>query len=280
MDIRITRFAPSPTGYLHLGHAYAAFFAKNLASSPDQFLLRIEDIDHDRCHKKFETAIFEDLSWLGLNWVEPVVKQSTRNDAYQAALEHLKSTGLLYPCFCSRRDIATEIENAGHAPHHTPEGMIYPGTCRNLSSIESQQRIADGAAYALRLNIMAANDHTGPLYWHDQIQGQQRCRVEMFGDAVLARKDISNSYHLSVTVDDHFQKINLVTRGQDLFTASHVHRLLQALLGFTTPDYHHHPLITDQDGKRLAKRFSAASIRDLKNKGLKPEAVLKMAGCI
>jgi len=279
MDKKITRFAPSPTGFLHLGHAYAAFFAKNLAHSPNQFLLRIEDIDHGRCHKKFETAIFDDLSWLGLSWSKPVLKQSTRNEAYQSALEHLKSLGLLYPCFCSRRDIATEIENAGHAPHHTPEGMIYPGTCRKLSSNISQQRIADGDAYALRLDIRAATEHAGPLFWHDHVQGQQRCQVDLFGDVVLARKDISNSYHLSVTVDDHFQKINLVTRGQDLFTASNVHRLLQALLGFTTPEYHHHPLITDQDGERLAKRFSAASIRDLKNQGLNPEAVLKMAGC-
>ena len=273
-----TRFAPSPTGYLHLGHAYAAIFAANRALEVNgQFVLRIEDIDEVRSSLEFETEIFRDLSWLGVKWGSPVRRQSEHLSTYQAALEHLGDLNLLYPCFCSRKDIVREIANISHAPHG-PEGFIYPGTCKNLDSLKIEELIASGAPYAMRLNMNRAISMTGTLTWRDRRKGVQVAKPNKFGDIVLARKDISTSYHLAVTVDDHIQGVSLVTRGADLFEASHIHRLLQALLGFNVPDYEHHKVIVDRKGKRFSKRDGGARLSDFRKNECKPDSVFKMLG--
>jgi len=277
-----TRFAPSPSGYLHLGHAYSALFAARAAGTGGRFLLRIEDIDGGRARPEFEAAIFEDLAWLGLVWVTPVWRQSERLAAYAAALERLKARGLLYPCFCTRKEIAAEIARAGAAPHG-PAEAAYPGICRQLSEGERAERLAAGAPHALRLDMeralaAAEAEHGGPLTWYDRAKGEQRCDPRVQGDVVLARKDIATSYHLAVVVDDAAQGITLVTRGEDLFEASHVHRLLQELLELPVPAYHHHRLIADENGQRLAKRSDALAIRHLREQGRSPQEVIAMTG--
>ena len=277
----ITRFAPSPTGHLHLGHAYSALFAEQYAHNQGgRFLLRIEDIDPERCKKEYETQILEDLKWLGLNWETPVRRQSEHMNAYRSALTTLENMDLLYPCFCSRKNIRDEIAAAGYAPHnipHGPEGPLYPRTCSRLSQEERQERMASGIPFALRLKTESAIHQTGPLTWHDHLTGDQQATPEKFGDPVLARKDIPTSYHLSVTVDDHIQAISCVTRGQDLYSATHIHRLLQALLGLDTPTYHHHPLLADEKGQRYAKRDNALTLHSLRDEGHSAAAVRKMA---
>lgn len=267
-----TRFAPSPTGHLHLGHAYSALFS---AEQGERFLLRIEDIDQGRCRAEFVEAIYEDLAWLGLNWETPVRIQSQHMDTYRQALTTLEERGLLYPCFCTRKEIQAEIEQAGHAPHG-PDGVHYPGTCRHLSPAQREDLKAKGKAFALRLDMAPAIKQAGPLTWHDRCAGIQTATPEIFGDVVLARKDTPTSYHLSVTVDDHLQDISLVTRGEDLFHASHVHRLLQALLDLNVPDYHHHALLKGRDGKRFAKRDKSLTIRSLRESDHSREQVLAM----
>jgi glutamyl-Q tRNA(Asp) synthetase len=278
----VTRFAPSPTGLLHLGHAHAALFAWHAAQAAGgRFLLRIEDIDIGRCRPEYETALMEDLAWLGLSWPQPVRRQSAHLADYRAALDRLAAQDLLYPCFCTRRDIADEIARSGAAPHITPmgpDGPIYPGLCRHLSAAERTRRIAAGEAYALRLEVAKASALVGSLHWHDRGRGMIAATPELFGDVVLARKDIATSYHLSVTVDDALQGVTLVTRGEDLFAATHLHRLLQALLALPTPEYHHHALIADETGRRLAKRDDARSLRSLKKAGHSAGEVRSMAG--
>jgi glutamyl-Q tRNA(Asp) synthetase len=279
----VTRFAPSPSGLLHLGHAHAALFAWNAArAAGGRFLLRIEDIDFGRCRPEFETALMEDLAWLGLTWPTPVRRQSAHLADYRVALDKLERQGLLYPCFCTRRDIADEIARSGAAPQGPglvgPDGPIYPGICRKLSGEVRARRIAAGEAYALRLDIAKARAAAGALHWHDRGRGEIVAMPEIFGDVVLARKDIATSYHLSVTVDDALQGVTLVTRGDDLFDATHIHRLLQALLGLPTPDYHHHALIADETGRRLAKRDDARSLRSLKEAGHSAGEIRAMAG--
>ncbi|WP_417788635.1 tRNA glutamyl-Q(34) synthetase GluQRS [Terasakiella pusilla] len=271
MTDHITRFAPSPTGYLHLGHAYSALFA---AEHGRRFLLRIEDIDQGRCRPEYIDAIYEDLSWLGLSWEMPVRIQSQHLDEYQQAVDALQDQGLLYPCFCTRKDIQNEIERAGGAPHG-PDGQLYPGTCRHLSVTERADKIASGIPYALRLDMTKALAQAGPLYWQDADKGKQQATPEIFGDVVLARKDTPTSYHLSVTLDDHLQGVTLVTRGEDLFQASHVHRLLQALLNLDTPVYHHHGLLVGKDGKRYAKRDKSLTLRSLREQGLSSDELIK-----
>ncbi|MCA3260312.1 MAG: tRNA glutamyl-Q(34) synthetase GluQRS [Telmatospirillum sp.] len=271
-----TRFAPSPTGYLHRGHAYSALFAAEAArTSGGRFILRIEDIDRSRCRPEYTDAIFEDLAWLGLQWEQPVRRQSEHMADYQAALAKLEGLGVLYKCVCTRADIKREIAAAGAAPHLAGDGgePLYPGTCRKRPVSEVAKLVANGAAYALRLDLAAAVAIAGPLAWHDRTEGTQIARPELLGDAVLARKDVPTSYHLAVTVDDHLQGIGLVTRGQDLFGATHLHCLLQKLLGLPTPAYHHHKLLTDPDGQRLAKRAGSASLRDLRNAGMAARAL-------
>ena len=274
----VTRFAPSPTGRLHLGHAHAALFAEQAARrTGGRFLLRIEDIDPGRCRPEFEAAICEDLVWLGLDWEQPVRRQSDHMADYAAALDRLAGRDLLYPCFCTRRDILDEIARAGQAPH-TPDGVRYPGTCKRLTTPERQHRKDAGLAYALRLDMDAAVAEAGRLIWHDGVAGDVTAEPELFGDVVLARKEIPTSYHLAVTVDDHLQSVTLVTRGEDLFAATHVHRLLQALLGYAVPAWHHHGLLRDESGRRVAKRDNPLTLRDLQLAGRTPAEVRRMAG--
>ena len=264
----VTRFAPSPTGHLHKGHAYSALEAYSFAQkNGGRFLLRIEDIDHTRCSEGNTRQIFEDLAWLGIEWEEPVRVQSRHLDDYAARAAELESGGILYPCFCTRREIQEEIERAGHAPHGS-EGPLYPGICRRLSTEERTARIANGKPYALRLDLAAALEKTGPLTWHDAIHGPQSARPELLGDAIIVRKDIGTSYHLAVTVDDALQGVTDIIRGVDLFDSTHLHRVLQELLGFPTPTYHHHALLTDADGNRLAKRDRSITLKELRESGI------------
>ena len=277
-----TRFAPSPSGLLHLGHAYAALFAARAAGAGGRFLLRIEDIDADRARPEFEAAILEDLTWLGLRWEQPVRRQSDHFADYARTIQALEGRGLVYPCFCTRKEIAAEIARAGAAPHG-PAEVVYPGICRRLTADERDGRRAAGERFALRLDMArslaeaeAANG--GPLAWHDRGKGAQLCDPRPQGDVVLARKDLGTSYHLAVVVDDAAQGVTLVTRGEDLFEASHVHCLLQALLGLPVPQYHHHRLIADAQGQRLAKRSDALSIRALREAGRSAAEVIAMTG--
>jgi glutamyl-Q tRNA(Asp) synthetase len=278
MAAPVTRFAPSPTGLLHLGHAHAALFAWVCArGTGGRFLLRIEDIDRGRCRPEFTDAILEDLAWLGLDWDGPVRRQSEHFDAYRRALDQLDAAGLLYPCFCTRAAIQAEIARAGAAPHGS-EGPLYPGTCRGLSAAERQGRIAAGESYALRLDVAQAAARVGPLEWEDSEAGRVVADPLSHGDVVLARKETPASYHLAVTVDDALQGVTLVTRGRDLFGATHMHRLLQALLDLPTPRYWHHRVLTDPSGKRFAKRDRSLTLRALREAGKSPAEVRKMAG--
>jgi glutamyl-Q tRNA(Asp) synthetase len=272
----VTRFAPSPTGLLHLGHAYSALFAERAAQNGGTFLLRIEDIDPVRCKPEFTQAIYDDLHWLGLKWHEPVRQQSRHLEDYAAALDVLRNKGVLYPCFCTRREVISEASAAGHAPHTGPDGLIYPGTCRNLSESERREKLAQHTTANWRLDVAKALAMVGELTWRDATNGVIEAKPQDFGDVVLARKDVPTSYHLSVAVDDHLQGITLVTRGEDLFRATDIHRLLQALLGYATPEYHHHPLLTDAEGKRFAKRDKAVTLRELREGGKSPEDVQAM----
>jgi glutamyl-Q tRNA(Asp) synthetase len=274
----VTRFAPSPTGYMHLGHAYSALKGyREARAAGGRFLLRIEDIDQDRAREEFETAIYEDLAWLGIEWDGAVRRQSEHYDDHASALDELGRLDLLYPCFCTRKAIRAEIDQAPAAPHG-PDGLVYPGTCRTIARDEQNRRMRAGQAFALRLDMARAVERAGPLGWTDRKRGLIEASPGAAGDVVLARKDVSTSYHLAVTLDDHLQGVSLVTRGEDLFEATHVHRLLQALLGLDTPDYHHHGLITDEAGRRLAKRNRAVTLRTLRKAGKTPEQILAMIG--
>ena len=270
-----TRFAPSPTGGLHLGHAYAAWIAHDRArASGGRFLLRMEDIDRTRCRPAFEAGIIADLTWLGLRFDGPVRRQSDHFDDYRAALSRLESLGVLYPCFCTRSEIAAAVG----APQG-PAGPLYPGTCRQLSAAERKDRLAEGHDHALRLDIARARTLTGyDLYWHDEKAGRQRAAPEQLGDVVLARKETPTSYHLAVTVDDALQDITLVTRGIDLFPATHIHRLLQALLGLPVPAYAHHGLVMGDDGIRLAKRDRALTLAAMRDAGATPAELRRRLG--
>jgi glutamyl-Q tRNA(Asp) synthetase len=274
----VTRFAPSPTGRLHLGHAHSALLGWQAArEAGGRFLLRIEDIDPVRCRLEFTTGILEDLRWLGLDWDGEPRIQSRHLPDYRAVLNRLESMGLLYPCFCTRADIAREVAAIGHAPHG-PDGLLYPGTCRRLSPRERATRIADGEPYALRLDMAAALARLdAPLFFEEAGRGQLRCDPARFGDVVLARKDIPASYHLCVTHDDALQGVTLVTRAEDLLPATDLHRLLQALLGWPAPRYRHHPLLLGPDGKRLSKRDHAPTLAALREAGQSPAAVRALA---
>ncbi len=272
----VTRFAPSPSGYLHLGHAYSALFAQANADG-GRFLLRIEDIDETRCRPQFEDAIYEDLAWLGLKWETPVRRQSDYLADYRQALGKLEEKKLIYPCFCTRKEIQAEIERAGQAPHG-PDGPLYPGTCLGLDGEQRIMRLNTGAAFALRLDMERARGAVGDLTWLHADQGEQKARPKIFGDVVLARKDLPCSYHLSATLDDHAQGVTLVTRGEDLAEAAHLHRLLQALLDLDAPAYRHHGLVTDETGRRLAKRDKDLTLRALRGAGKSPDEVRALSG--
>ena len=251
----VTRFAPSPNGSLHLGHAWSAILAHDLArESGGRFVLRIEDIDGDRSRAELADEFREDLAWLGLAWDE-TDPQSSRTDSYRAAADALRMQGLLYPCTCTRSEIAAA------ATHIGPEGPVYPGTCRG--------RNIDPEGAAWRLDVVAAMERTGPLQWHDRVHGPQTARPDLAGDVVLVRKDANTpaSYHLAATLDDAADGITLVTRGMDLFSATNVHRLLQALLGLPVPQWHHHALLLDEDGRKLAKRRGSPSLADRRRGG-------------
>jgi glutamyl-Q tRNA(Asp) synthetase len=271
----VTRFAPSPTGLLHLGHAFAAIRA---LEAGERFILRIEDLDTTRSRDEFVAAVCEDLHWLGIRWPEPVLRQSQRSTAYQAALHKLDALGLTYPCFCTRKEITTEMARAAEAPSG-PDGPIYPGTCRHLTPIERDARISSGLPHAVRLDATKAAENAGPLAFQEQGQGMNgdtgtiRVQPRLFGDIVLARKDLPASYHLAVVIDDAYQGVTLVTRGEDLFAASHVQRLLQALLGLPEPGYAHHKLILDNSGKKFSKRDKSITLRALRESGWTPQQI-------
>jgi len=274
----VFRFAPSPTGLLHLGHAYSALFSWTEAEAAGgRCLLRIEDIDIGRCRPVFETAILEDLAWLGLEWETPVRRQSVHMDDYQAALDTLSHMNLLYPCFCTRKETQVEIAAAPSAPHG-PDGPLYPGTCKHLAPDQRRARIDAGDAHALRLHMDRAAAATGPLTFTDARTGTVAVDPEGCGDVVLARKDVPTSYHLAVVVDDGLQGVTHVTRGEDLLFATHVHRVLQALLGLNEPAYHHHRLLLDAEGKRFAKRNRSVTLQALRDEGTTPDEIRRMVG--
>ena len=273
----VTRFAPSPTGLLHMGHAYAAWVAREVAqqSTKGRFLLRFEDIDTPRVKPPYYDAIETDLQWLGLSWDDTPLRQSTRSEAYQSALAQLKSIGAIYPCFCTRSEILAETARIPSAPHG-PDGPPYPGTCRSLSTTEQQQKIDAGIAHSWRLDSALASKISGPLDFTDLRFGHTRVDPSLLGDVILARKDIGPAYHLAVVVDDAFQGITHVTRGEDLLHSTHVHRLLQAMLKLPVPIYLHHLLVPDENGKRLAKRADSQSITSLRESGKSPQDIFTL----
>lgn len=276
----VTRFAPSPTGELHLGSAYSARVAWQRArAAGGRFLVRIEDTDIRRCRRAYETAMLEDLRWLGLAWDGEVRRQSDHFADYGRVLDQLDGRGLIYPCFCTRADIAREIAAAASAPHgapHGPDGPLYPGTCRHLSAEERRRRLAAGVEHCLRLDAARAAEQAGPYAFVDETRGRIEGQPLLMGDFVIARKDTPTSYHLAVTVDDHLQGVTLVTRGEDLLPSTHVHGLLQKLLGYAAPQYAHHRLLTDPTGRRFAKRDKDLTIRALREAGKTPQEVFAL----
>jgi glutamyl-Q tRNA(Asp) synthetase len=268
----VFRFAPSPNGYLHLGHAYSALLNADLArQAGGRLLLRIEDIDETRCKPEYEAAIYEDLRWLGLTWEEPVRRQSGHYADYRAALAQLERMGLVYPAFDSRAEVARMA--TGRDPDGAP---IYAGAGKSLPAAERKRCIDAGKPYALRLDMTAAISRVGPLDWDEA--GKLSANPAAWGDVILARKDSPTSYHLSVVVDDAAQGVTDVVRGQDLFHATSVHRVLQELLGLPTPRYRHHKLILDQSGKKLSKSTQATGLRELRAQGKTPADIRKLVG--
>jgi glutamyl-Q tRNA(Asp) synthetase len=288
MYSRVLRFAPSPNGYLHLGHAYSALLNADLARElGGRLLLRIEDIDSERCRPEYYAAIYDDLRWLGISWQEPVRRQSEYFADYRTAIARLEAEGLLYPSFESRRELAAlvrELDAQGGWPRD-PDGVpIYPGRARRLSAAESERRRAAGEPFALRLAMDKAVARAGVLTWSESGTGPsgQTGRItaapQMWGDVILARKDSPASYHLAAVVDDALQGVTDVVRGQDLFWATGIHRLLQALLGLPEPNYRHHKLILDDAGQKLSKSTSATGLRELRAAGAKPFDIRRMVG--
>lgn len=279
MTRAVTRFAPSPTGDLHLGHVYAAWFARAAArAAGGRYLVRIEDIDQGRCRRDYENRNLDDLVWLGLAGDEAPVRQSERRPHYDAALDRLARQGVVYPCFCTRREIRAEIAAAGGAPHAAPDGtLVYPGTCRGLPADETARRQAAGEGFALRLDVARAVAMAGPLTWTDRRFGTRPAEPLAFGDVVVARKELGVAYHLAVVVDDALQGVTEVTRGEDLLAATHVHRLLYALLGHAPPVWHHHALVVDDAGERLATRRGGFTVAALRAAGRTSAEVLELA---
>lgn len=284
----VFRFAPSPNGYLHLGHARSALLNFDLAQQTGgRMLLRIEDIDRARCRPEFEEAIHEDLAWLGIDWETPVRRQSEHFDAYRAATDRLDARGLLYPSFESRAEIARLVAGEqirGKWPHD-PDGVpLYPGVAKSLSPAAVAELRRVGAPPALRLDMAKACQQAGELAWTELGAGPSGetgavlARPEAWGDVILARKEIPTSYHLSVVIDDALQGVTDVVRGQDLFWSTSVHRLLQTLLDLPQPSYRHHPLLRDESGAKLAKSNGATALRDLRAQGLRPADIRQMAG--
>jgi glutamyl-Q tRNA(Asp) synthetase len=288
MSASIFRFAPSPNGYLHLGHALSALINADMAhASGGRLLLRIEDIDKSRCRPEYEDAIYGDLAWLGIVWDDSVRRQSEHFAEYQTALDRLAAMGLVYPSFESRGEIArlvAEREGSGPWPRDPDGAPLYPGTAKLLKRAEREARIAAGEPYALRLDMAAALARVDPLAWTETgagpngETGMAPAAAAQWGDVVLGRKDVPASYHLAVVIDDALQGISHVVRGQDLFWATGVHRLLQTLLDLPAPTYHHHRLILDADGRKLAKSTHATGLRELRAQGLTPADIRRLAG--
>ena len=284
----VFRFAPSPNGYLHLGHAYSALLNADLArQSGGQLLLRIEDIDPARCRPEFEAAIYEDLGWLGITWQQPVRRQSEHLADYRAALDTLTALGLVYPSFESRAEIARLVaqrDHAGERPRDPDGAPLYPGTAKQLSSGERARLIEQGAPYALRLDMSAALARAGELAWSEQGEGPAGERgpvvanPQAWGDVILARKETPTSYHLSVVIDDALQGVSEVVRGADLFHATSVHVLLQKLLGLRQPVYRHHRLLMDDSGHKLSKSTRATGLRELRAAGATPDDIRRRVG--
>ncbi len=276
----VTRFAPSPTGPLHLGHARAAIFAHDLATRlGGVFLLRIEDIDTARSRPEWEAAIFDDVAWLGLATDGSARRQSAHTAAYRTALDGLRTRGLVYPCFCTRAAIAREVAASTAAPHDPDGAPLYPGTCRALDAAERHARIARGEAHAWRLDMAAALATVrSPLHRHGLDDQPTSCHPERFGDVVLGRRDMPASYHLCATHDDAACGVTLVTRGADLEAAADLHRLLQALMSWPAPLYAFHPVVTGADGRRLSKRDGAVSLRSLREAGASPVDIRRATG--
>ena len=284
----VFRFAPSPNGLLHLGHAYSALLNFDRArETGGRLLLRIEDIDATRCRPEYETAIYDDLAWLGIAWETPVRRQSEHLAVYRAALEKLSALGLVYPAFESRAEIArlvTAREAAGPWPRDPDGAPLYPGDARSLSVGERDRLIASGVPYALRLDMAAACRHVAGLTWNELGEGPDgergivAARPEAWGDVILARKETPTSYHLSVVVDDALQGISEVVRGQDLFHATSVHRLLQVLLDLPEPAYRHHALILDEAGRKLSKSGRSTGLRELRADGATPVGIRRLVG--
>ncbi|CCE06036.1 putative Glutamyl-tRNA synthetase, class Ic [Bradyrhizobium sp. STM 3843] len=286
----VFRFAPSPNGYLHLGHAYSALLNFDLAQGcGGRFLLRIEDIDPTRCRPEFEQAIYEDLAWLGIAWEQPVRRQSQHLSDYRAALERLTAQGLVYPSFESRAEIARLVrERQAEAPWpRDPDGApLYPGTAKQLSAAARTERMRRGLPYALRLDMAAAIAQAGRLTWTEQGEGPEgetgviAAQPDAWGDVILARKETPTSYHLSVVVDDALQGVTDIVRGQDLFYATAVHRLLQSLLGMPAPRYRHHRLIRDAGGMKLSKSSQSVGLRALRAEGASPSDIRRKVGLL
>lgn len=277
-----TRFAPSPSGRLHLGHAYSAWFANDAAAGGD-FLVRFEDIDQSRSRQEYVDGIFEDLEWLGLPPSLPPVFQSQRTALYEEAFAKFVNLGLIYPCFCTRKEISEEVNRMPSAPHG-PDGPLYPGTCKFLDQFDVVDHFLKFTPCSWRLDSEKAAKIVGDLEWTDLSAGTSKCDPLLFGDPILKRsegkpsyKTGTFSYHLCVVVDDSLQGVDLVTRGLDLLPSTHLHRLLIALLDLNVPTWHHHPLVIDETGKRLAKRFDSLAISTLREQGLTPSQVLEMA---
>lgn len=273
---RVFRFAPSPNGYLHLGHGFSALLNYEMAhAAGGRFLLRIEDIDLERCRPEFEQAIYDDLAWLGLRWQQPVRRQSEHFDAYGEALTSLQKRGLIYPCFCSRADIVAAASAQAEPKRDPDDSPLYPGTCRHLSSAERKRRLDAGQPATWRLDMTAAlKEVPHKIDWREYDGGNEPRLVEaepvFWGDVVLARKDVPASYHIAVVVDDALQGVTDIVRGEDLFMATGLHRLLQILLDLPAPDYHHHELLRDAAGRKLSKSLRAKSLRALRQDGLTP----------
>ena len=281
MSIPTFRFAPSPNGRLHLGHAFSALLNERMArQAGGRFLLRIEDIDTVRCTSELTEAMLMDLAWLGLRWEEPAVRQSEHLERYRAVQQALRDRGLLYPCFCSRQDIARNT--APEAPRD-PEGQpLYPGTCRCMSAADRARRLARGDPAAWRIDMtLTLTELRAPLVFSEQGSGApviEIARPQVWGDVVLVRKDIGTSYHIAVVTDDARQGISHVVRGRDLFHATAIHRLLQHLLALPVPRYFHHPLIGDETGRKLSKSFGSRSLSDLRQEGVSAADVRKALG--
>jgi glutamyl-Q tRNA(Asp) synthetase len=282
----VFRFAPSPNGYLHLGHALSALLNADMArASGGTMLLRIEDIDDSRCRPEYEAAIYEDLRWLGVSWEEPVRRQSEHHADYRAAIAKLDAMGLVYPAFESRSEISryvVEREAKGEVFGRDPDGGVrYPGMSKSLPETERRRLIEAGAPYALRFDMAGALKRVGQLTWSESGEGKEAAPAaapEAWGDVILARKDVPNSYHLSVVVDDALQGVTDVARGEDLYPSTSVHRVLQALLGFDAPRYHHHRLILDSEGRKLSKSSQSTGLRELRASGATPADIRRMVG--